>query len=128
MTSTEKAIELVQRYATPGKSKNLDEYDEIFTTDFINHSAAGSQHGLESLKSFVRDARRWMPDIEVSIDSIFANEGIDGEPWVGASVTLRGTTAEDNRNIAMREVWIFRFRENKISERWYVYDEASSSI
>ena len=127
MTSTEQAIELVRRYADLGKTRNLDELDEIFTEDFINHSASGTQNGLDKLKEFVSEARRWMPDIEVCIDSILANEGNDGEPWVGAFITLRGTTAENNRTIEMQEVWIFRFRDNKISERWYVYDETATS-
>ena len=123
MTSNEQAIELVRRYANLGQTRNLNEIDEIFTKDFIEHSALGTQKGVGKLKDFVLEVWDWMPDIEVSVDSIFANQGVDGEPWVGAFVTLRGTTSENMRRTEMQEVWIFRFRDSKISERWSVYDE-----
>ena len=128
MTSIEQAIELVKRYADRRRTRNLIDLDEFFTEDFINHSAEGAQYGLDKFKEFVSEARRWMPDIEVIINSIFANEGKDGEPWVGAFVTLRGTTAHDNKALEMQEVWIFQFRDNKISERRYVYDEAAKPM
>ena len=125
MTKSERAIDLVTRYTNLDKSRDLGEQLEaIFSPDFINHSATGSVKGLDKLKGFVASAREWMPDIDVSINTIFANESSDGSVWVGAQATLRGTLAENNKSIEMQEVWIFRVCENKIAERWYVYDQA----
>lgn len=123
MTSDASAMALVRHYADLGRTRDLDGLGEIFTEDFADHSAAGPRHGLEALRGFLLSVWEWMPDIEVSIEKIFVNKGEDGEPWVGASVILRGATTEGASRIEMAEVWIFRFRDNRISERWSVYDE-----
>ena len=65
-----------------------------------------------------------MPDIDVSIETIFANQSANGDSWVGALATFRATTAEDNKPIEMQEIWVFRISEDKIAERWYVYDQS----
>ena len=126
MTNAEKAIELVTRYTNLDKSKDLNEQlESIFSPDFVNHSASGTVKGLDKLKEFVASAREWMPDIDVSIETIFANESSNGDVWVGAQAALRGTVAENNKSIKMQEVWIFRVCEDKIAERWYVYDQSA---
>lgn len=126
MTTNAEAIALVRRYANLGRTKDLEQLPRMFTDDFTEHSANGVWQGLGPLREFLRSVWEWMPDIEVSIERIFANQGADGEPWVGASVTLRGTLAADGRFIEMPEVWIFRFRNNRISARWSVYEETES--
>ena len=118
MTAIEQAIDLVRRYSEPGKTKNLDELEDIFTPDFIDHSADGTEQGLDKLKEFVLGVWRWLPDIEVTIDTIFANQAVNGDPWAGTLVTLRGTTTEHNQTIGMQEVWVFRSSVGKITERW----------
>ncbi len=126
MTNSEKAIELVTRYTNLDKSRDLNaQLDGIFSPSFVNHSASGTVKGLDKLKEFVASAREWMPDIDVSIESIFANESTNGDVWVGAQVILRGTVAENEKFIEMQEVWIFRISEDKIAERWYVYDQTA---
>lgn len=125
MTPTARALDLVRQYAALSESRDIRRLEHIFTADFASHSAQGTEHGLEALRAFVLGVWEWMPDIEVTIDSIFANQGADGEPWVGAAILLRGTPAGTVRPIAMREVWIFRFRDNRIAERWAVHDEAA---
>ena len=125
MTQKEHAIDLVRRYASLGSTRNLEALEEICTQDVINQSADGVQTGLERFKTFVSHAWQWMPDMDVKIESIFANEGDDGSPWVGAYVVLRGTPADIGEPMEMQEVWIFRFRDGKIAHRWYVYDETA---
>jgi hypothetical protein len=61
----------------------------------------------------------------MTINTIFADQVLDGEPWVGALITLRGRHAEQDLNIDLQEVWIFRIREGKIAERWYVVDRVA---
>ena len=98
---------------------------DIFSSDFINHSAKGTVKGLDKLEEFVTSAREWMPDIDVSIETVFANESPDGDVWVGAQAILRGTVAENKKPIEMQEIWVFRISEDKIAERWYVYDQSA---
>lgn len=126
MTTAEEAIDIVKRYIHRDKNKDPDGLDEFFAPDFANHSSEGTVRGLNKLKDFVVNVREWMPDIEVSIKSIFASLGASNEPWVGVYVTLSGTVAEHNQVIEMQEVWIFRISNGKIAERWYVHDQSAS--
>jgi predicted SnoaL-like aldol condensation-catalyzing enzyme len=80
---------------------------------------------LEALKEFVAGVWKAFPDLEVTIDTMFADKVADGEPWVGALVTLRGSHAEQDLTIDLREFWTFRIREGKIAERWFVVDRAA---
>lgn len=58
----------------------------------------------------------------MTIDKIFAEKVDNGEPWVGALVTLRGTRSDNNQSLEFQEFWIFQFRDGKIAERRYVVD------
>jgi predicted SnoaL-like aldol condensation-catalyzing enzyme len=127
MTTMEQAIDLVRRYAEVSKTRNLDELDALFTPDFSNHSPGGAEQGLDKLKDFLSRVWDFVPDLEVTIDTIFADKVDDGEPWVGALVTLRGTRADNNQALDLQEVWTFRISEGKIAERWYVVDRAALS-
>ena len=117
MTTKEQAIELVKRYT---EVRSLDELDDIFTPDFINHSSAGTQQGIDKLKEFISSVGDMFLDVKVTIDTIFADKRGDGEPWVGALVTLRGTKADNKQAFEMQELWVFRISEGKIAERWFV--------
>jgi predicted ester cyclase len=128
MTTTEQAIELVRRYTELANTRNLDELEAIFTPDFSHHSVSiGTEQGLDKFKDFLLWVWDWMPDIEVTIDTVFADKVAEGEPWVGALVTLRGTLAENNQKVEVPEFWTFRISEGKIAERWYVVDRAALS-
>ena len=76
----------------------------FFAPDFLNHSSEGTVQGLDKLKDFVVSVREWMPDIDVSIESIFASLGASNDPWVGVHVTLKGTVQKHNQTIEMQEV------------------------
>jgi predicted ester cyclase len=127
MTSVDQAIELVRRYTEVVKTRNLDELDAIFTSDFSNHTASSTEQGIDMLKDFLSMVWGLVPDVEATINTIFADKVDDGEPWVGALVTLRGTRADNSQTIEFREVWIFRISEGKIAERRYVIDRAALS-
>ena len=79
---------------------------------------------MDKFKDFVSGALNFIPDLEISIDTIFADKVDDGEPWVGALVTLRGTRSDNNKTIELPEFWLFRISEGKIAERWYLVDRA----
>ncbi len=127
MTTMDQAIDLVKRYTEVAKTRNLDELNTIFTANFCNHSPAGTEQGLGKLKDFLSWVWELVPDIEVTINTIFADKGADGEPWVGAHVTLRGTRTDNNQALELQEVWIFRISKGKIAERRYVIDRTALS-
>ena len=127
MTTVEQAVELVRRYADVSRTRNLDELDAIFTPDFSNHSTGGTEQGLDKLKDFLSGVWEFVPDVEITFDRIFADKEVDGEPWVGALVTLRGTRTDNSQTIELQEVWIFRISDGKIAERRYVLDRAALS-
>lgn len=117
MTTIEQAIDLVKRYT---EVRNLDELDAIFTPDFSNHSPAGTEQGIDKLKEFLSRVMKFVPDGKITIDKIFADQRGDGEPWIGALVTLQGTKADNKQTFEMQELWVFRISEGKIAERWFV--------
>lgn len=126
MTTMDEAADLIQRYLKRDKRKDPDGLDEFFAPDFTNHSSDGTVKGLDKFKKFTIDVQKWMPDLAVTINSMFPSLGASGDPWVGAFVTLRGTIIEHNQIIEMQEVWIFRVSNGKIAERWYVHDQSAS--
>ena len=109
------------------KHRLLDELDVIFTPDFSNHSPRGTEHGLGKFKDFLLRVWDWVPDVEVTIDTVFADKVDDGEPWVGALVTLRGTRTDNSEALELQEFWIFRISEGKLAERRYLVDRAAIS-
>lgn len=125
MTTMEQAVDLARRYAEVSKTRNLDELDDIFTSEFINHDAHRYTQGLDEFKAFLVGVWEFIPDLEVTIDTIFADKADDGEPWVGALVTLRGTRADNNQALELQEFWLFRIRDGKFAERHFVVDRAA---
>lgn len=125
MTTTEQAIDLVRRYAEVSTTRNLDDLDAIFTSDFSNHSPNGTEHGLDTLKEFLTGVWNAVPDLTVTIDTIFADKPDEGEPWVGALVTLRGTSTDNKQPLVLPEFWLLQISEGKIAERRYLLDRAA---
>ena len=127
MTTKERAIDLVKYYVDISRTRNLDDLDVICTPDFSNHSPKGTEGGLEKFKTFVSSVWDMVPDLQIEINTIFADKADDGEPWVGALVTLRGTIADNNQPLELPEFWLFQVSEGKLAERRYLVDRAKLS-
>ena len=68
-----------------------------------------------------------VPDLQIEINTIFVDKADDGEPWVGALVTLRGTIADNNQLLELPEFWLFQISGGKLAECRYLVDRAKLS-
>src|SRR5262245_20447459 len=104
---------------------NVDAVDEIFASDFIDHSQSHSALGgagahREGFKQMVRAVRSAFADFNAEIDFLIAEgdfvamcnhaSGLHRAEFMGISPT--------NKQINMVDFHIFRLRDGKIVEHW----------
>jgi len=100
--------------------------DEIFDTDFVNHSpATGTTPDREGIKQYIAMVRSAFPDYHNIIEDLIA----EGDR-VMARVNCRGThraefmgIAPTGKVVAFSAVSIFRFVGGKVVERWNNTDD-----
>ena len=100
--------------------------DEIFATDFVNHSpATGVTPDRKGIKQYITMVRRAFPDYYNIIEDLIA----EGDR-VLVRVICRGTHRADfmgiaptGRSVAFSAVSIFRFAGGRVVERWNNTDD-----
>ncbi len=99
---------------------NLAIVDEVFSSDFVDHSTPGQPVGPAGVKAYFAALRTGFPDIEVVIDDVIA----EGEKVV-VRTTWRGTHrgiyegVEPTSTVATRTlIQIFRIVDGVIVEEW----------
>src|SRR3990170_3759236 len=105
---------------------NLDVADEIIAPEYVRHDLAGGPdaHGPDGVKRLIAGLRTAFPDIETTIEDIFA----DGEKVV-VRFSVRGThsgpfmgIAPTGREATWRGVNIYRVSGGRIRETWQLAD------
>jgi len=108
-------VGLVRQYFDAVAAGDLDSFDLIFATDYVNHRPDGSEdHGPDGMKAFVRAVREWIPDVSVEVQDLFAHCDI-----VGARITLSGTSATTGTPVVLIEIQLYRIAQDRIVERWF---------
>ncbi len=105
---------------------DLSVVDEIFATDFVNHSpATGTTSDREGIKQYITMVRSAFPDYHNIIEDLIA----EGDRVV-ACVICRGThraefmgIAPTGKSVAFSAVSIFRFAGGRVVERWNNTDD-----
>jgi len=120
--ATDDGAGLVRRYAEIVTSGDLDDLGAILAPDFVQHRPAGAETGLERMRAFVAGVRRELPDLEMSVEVVFADNAFADGVRVGALVTLRGTSAQLGRRVAFREIHVYRIADGKLAERWFAVE------
>jgi ketosteroid isomerase-like protein len=118
-------VDLVRRYAEIVTSGDLATLDTILAPDFVQHRPTGPEAGLERMRAFVASVRRELPDLELSVETVFADDAFADGPRVGAVVTLRGTSQRLGRRVAFREIHVYRVAAGKLAERWFAVERAA---
>lgn len=116
------AAGLVRRYAEIVSSGDLAALETILAPDFVQHRPAGAEAGLERMRAFVAGVRREMPDLEMRVEVVFADDAFADGVRVGALVTLRGTSVQLGRPVAFREIHVYRVAGGKLAERWFAVE------
>jgi steroid delta-isomerase-like uncharacterized protein len=99
---------------------NLDVADDIFASDFVNHTPFGEMHGPEGAKQFVSKLRTAFPDLQVTVEDQIAEGDKVATHW-----TARGTHKAKFQNIPptgkqieIRGIVISQIANGKIVEQW----------
>jgi steroid delta-isomerase-like uncharacterized protein len=116
---------LVEQLVNKG---DLAVVDEIFATNFVNHSpAAGTTPDRQGIKQYITAVRSVFPDYHNVIEGLIA----EGDR-VAVRVICRGThraefmgIAPTGRSVEFSAVSIFRFADGKVVERWNNTDNLS---
>ena len=107
---------------------NLAVADELFSTEHTSPSAPDLPKGPESVKMLARMFREAMPDYNMKIDLMVADE-----KQVAARFTQSGThtgaelmgMAPSGRKATWTEIGVLRIQDGKIEESWYEVDMLS---
>jgi steroid delta-isomerase-like uncharacterized protein len=106
---------------------NLAILDEIVDPDYRFLSPDSEINGREELKSFIRDIRRGLPDLKLTID----DQLVDGEKSC-TCFTLTGTHREEylgipatQRQVEIHGIVVSRYQANRIIEEWEILDQLS---
>jgi len=99
---------------------NLAVVDEIFATDFVNHTPFGENHGPEGAKQFATMLRTAFPNLHSTVEDQVA----EGDK-VATRFTARGTHRGDLQGIPasgntmeITGIVLSRFANGKIVEQW----------
>ena len=98
--------------------RKMDVADEILSLQYVDHSA--SAPGLENFRTYLAMITRVFPDINVTVEDMFADEH-----KVAVRLTIRGTQADSFRGFPAtggQATWsgmdIIHISNGKIVERW----------
>ena len=128
--SAEENKALLQRvYEQIFNQGNLDQIEEFFSADFVDHEAPppGMEglEGIEVLRQFVKVSRDAFPDLQFTAEDMI----VEGDK-VAARYTMRGThqgeflgVAPTGKQIEVTGIDIVRFEGGKMVEHWANSDE-----
>ncbi|MGH9950910.1 MAG: ester cyclase [Nitrososphaeraceae archaeon] len=121
---------IIQRYFDAYNSKNETIFDEIISSDYIDHGQSaymGSPgKGLAGAKNDLRYSLNKLDDLNYVIEDMIASEAypdLVGTYWKG---TLTPKAPSNNQQaekiINYRGISIYRIQNNKMVETWHVID------
>jgi predicted ester cyclase len=130
MSQIEMNKAIIQRYFDAYNNKNEKIFDEIISSDYIDHGqtvTTGSPgKGIDGAKNDLRYSLNRLDDLNYVIEDMIASPAypdLVGTYWKG---TLTPKSALNNqqaeKTINYRGVSIYRFQNNKMAETWHVID------
>ena len=99
----------------------LDVIDEITTDDFVSHDTMAGEGDRESDKQVVSGYRDAFPDLECTIDEIFAAGDKVVMRWTANGTfenDLMGQKATGEKGRGVEGITIDRYEGDKIAESW----------
>jgi steroid delta-isomerase-like uncharacterized protein len=104
---------------------NLDVVDELCTEDFVNHDPLMGDGDRETVKQRVTSYREAFPDLEITIEEIFAAGDRVVTRW-SAQGTFRNEIMDQEptgeKGDPVEGIGIDRFEDGKIAEAWAQWD------
>ena len=99
---------------------NLAVVDEVFSSNFVDHSTPDQVPGPRGVKDYFTMVRAGFPNMQVTIDDLIAegDKVVVGTTWRG---THRGNyegIASTGKQVIRTLIHIFRLEDGKIVEEW----------
>jgi len=136
ISHVEKNKAIIQRYFEAYNSKNEEIFDEIISTDYIDHGqsaymgAPGS--GIAGAKNDLKNSLDKLDDLNYVVEALIASPSypdLVGTYWKGILTPKLGSgTHQNNKTITYRGVSIYRVQNGKMVETWHVVDGLSSNL
>jgi steroid delta-isomerase-like uncharacterized protein len=99
---------------------NLAIADDIFASDFVNHTPFGDMVGPEGAKQFVTKLRTGFPDLQVTIEEQIAEGDKVATHWTARDThqnEFQGIPAT-GKQMEIRGIVISQIADGKIVEQW----------
>lgn len=116
---------LIIRHLNEGLNNgDLSVVDELVAENYVLHTTAGPDIGLEGFKQYLVTVRSIYPDLRITIDDMIAQED-----KVAHRFTWRGThqggfegVSPTAKLVTVKAIAISRFDGGKIAEEWTIHD------
>lgn len=103
--------------------------DEIIAADYVRHDPGDPfpAHGPAEVKKIVTMLRGMLPDLQIEIDAMVAEDDMVVTRYTSTATDSRGYMGRPptGRTIRTTAMQMFRFRDGKIVESWAVRDDLS---
>ncbi|MFN2188890.1 MAG: ester cyclase [Candidatus Promineifilaceae bacterium] len=107
---------------------NLEMADELFAPDHMSPSAPDLPPGSEGVKILVKMFREAMPDYNMDIDLIFADEDQVAARFIQSGTHTGGDLMgmpPSGKRAEWTEIGILKIKDGKIVKSWYEVDMLS---
>jgi predicted ester cyclase len=130
MSQIEMNKAIIQRYFDAYNNKNETVFDEIISSDYIDHGQSaymGSPgRGIDGAKNDLRVSLDKLDDLNYVVEDMIASPAypdLVGTYWKG-TLTPKATSnnQQAEKMINYRGISIYRIQNNKMVETWHVVD------
>lgn len=101
---------------------NLALLEELFTADFVDHSAPEQEPGPQGVAAYVTVVRTAFPDLSIVIDDLIIEENKIAvrTTWSGTHLGIYEGIVPARESIPVKRtlIQIFSLTEGKIAEEW----------
>jgi steroid delta-isomerase-like uncharacterized protein len=104
---------------------NLEVIDEVCSEDFVNHDPLMGDSDREGVKQLIATYREAFPDLELTIEEIFAAGDRVVARWTARGTfknPLMGQQPTGEKGSPIEGIGIDRFEDGKIAEAWGQWD------
>ena len=118
-------IDVVRReYDEAWNQKNLDVIDEIYAPDYVGYDPRQVVEGSEAFKQMLQSMFLGLPDVQMTIDDIFASGDRVAVRW-STTATHTGDLMgipPSGKDAGVMGLMIYRLENGMIVEHWCVWD------
>ncbi len=99
---------------------NLAVIDELFTSNFVDHSTPSQVPGPKGVKEYFTLVRTGFPDVHVTIDDLIAegDKVVVRTTWRGTQQSSHEDMTSINTQVTRTLIQIFHLQGGKIQEEW----------